>query len=107
MIKNLLNKSRYIDSESSATTLMVDLYNNKREIMNSQFNDEVNEYFIYLDERRKSTKLRLTSQVNIIASNILYNHITEVVKNEESSNAECLNFKPKEHFVLLVFFGKL
>lgn len=96
MIKNLLNKSRYIDSESSATTLMVDLYNNKREIMNSQFNDEVNEYFIYLDERRKSTKLRLTSQVNIIASNILYNHITEVVKNEESSNAECLNFKQKE-----------
>lgn len=95
MIKNLLNKSRYIDSKSSATTLRVDLCGNKKEIMNSQFNDEVNEYFIYLDERRKSTKLRLTSQVNIIASNILYNHITEVVKNEESSKAECLNFKPK------------
>ena len=26
----------------------------------------------------------------------MYNHITEVVKNEESSKAECLNFYPKK-----------
>ena len=50
------------------------------------------QYEQYLEERGKCNKIRLTCQVNPICSNVLYNSVTEIVRNEGSDDVEVLNY---------------
>jgi len=92
--KLLLNQARHADSDTSNTTLQVELPGDKEVIVDGAFNDTVNQYGVYLDEREACNKVRLTATVNMVASNIVFNTVTEIVKNEGSSDCTCLNYDP-------------
>lgn len=94
--KLLINQARYVDAGKSSTTLPIDLSTNKDIIVNDQFNDVINQYNVYLDERENCTKIRLIADVNMLASNIVFNSVTEIVKNEGSNFCRCLNYEPTQ-----------
>lgn len=87
-----LNKSKSLQEGNKNTSLRVDLSNNNIPLMEDEVVDVVDEYSQYLMEREACDKIRLTTQVNIMASNCLFNGITEIVKGEGSDNCVCLNF---------------
>lgn len=93
-IKVKLNKSESLQSGDKNTTLQLNLGNNQKPLIDDDIVTTVNEYSRYLDEREACDKLRLTAQINVIASNVLFNSVTEIVKNEGGSDCECLNFTP-------------
>ena len=90
----LINQARYVDAGKSSTTIPIDLSTDKDVIVNDQFNDVINQYNVYLDERENCTKIRLIADVNLLASNIIFNSVTEIVKNEGSDVCKCLNYEP-------------
>lgn len=53
----------------------------------------VSQYDEYKNEREKCNIIRLTCQVNPICSNVLFNKITEIVRNEGYSGVSFLNYK--------------
>lgn len=59
------------------------------------FNDvseTVSQYEQYTLERNECNKIRLICQVNVICSNVLFNRITEVVKDEGSDHVSFVNY---------------
>lgn len=95
MRKQILpNQYRYIGAEAKNISIRVNLENNKHLIEESDYNEIINQYNRYLDERESCNTIRLTAQVNLIADNVLFNHVTEVVKDEGSDKCICLNFTP-------------
>ena len=91
--KLLLNQARYIEAGSSNMTIPISLSTNKDIIVDDRFNEVVNEYNVYLEEREKCNKIRLTVDVNLLASNIIFNMVTEIVKYEGSgADTICLNY---------------
>lgn len=92
--KLLLNQARNVDAGKSNTTMVVNLSGRKDIIVDDAFNDVINEYNVYLDERENCTKIRLSADVNLIATNIAFNSITEIVKDEGSNKCRCLNYQP-------------
>ena len=58
---------------------------------------------VYNNERQNCNTIRLTVCVNPICSNVLFNNITEVVRNEGTDNVECLNFNDNLTFTNLKF----
>lgn len=93
--KFLLNQARNVESEKSSTTFPIEIPNDKDIIVNDHFNEVVNQYNVYLDEREECNKIRLTAKINLLASNIAFNSISEIVKNEGGDNCVCLNYEPK------------
>lgn len=65
---------------------------NKLLPIENQINANLSAYSVYEAERKNCNKLRLTCNINTICSNVLFNNITEVVKDEGSDNVICLNF---------------
>ena len=92
--KLLLNQARNLDSERSNMTIPVDITVNNDIIVDDRFNEVVNQYNVYLDEREECTTVRLTAKVNLVASNIIFNSVTEIVKNEGADDCKCLNYNP-------------
>lgn len=93
--KYIINQARYVDAGKSSTTFPINLSTDRDIIVNDQFNDVINQYNVYLDERENCTKLRLITDVNLIASNVVFNSVTEIVKNEGSPECICLNYEPR------------
>ena len=87
-----LNQYSSVDAGKMNTSININMTNDKNIIRENEFNEGINLYNTYLDEREACTKIRLTSQINLIANNSVFNYVTEVVKNEESQSAVCLNF---------------
>lgn len=52
----------------------------------------VSQFDQYIEEREKCNKLRLTFQINPICSNVLFNQISEIIKDEGSSGATFINY---------------
>ena len=92
-LKVKLNKAKSLQDSNKNTTLQVSLSNNKEPLVDDEIVDAVDEYAQYLNEREMCSKIRLTAQVNVVATNVLFNHITEVVKDEDKPNCQCLNFR--------------
>lgn len=92
--KLLLNQNRNLEFAKSSVTIPLDLRGDKDIIVDDEFTETVNLYNVYLQEREECTKMRLTAKVNLVASNILFNSVTEIVKNEGSDECVCLNFNP-------------
>lgn len=93
--KLLLNQAKNLESDKSNMTIPIEVNTNKEIIVDDHFEEVVNQYDMYLDEREKCTTIRLTANVNIIASNVIFNSVTEIVKYEGSKNCVCLNFTPR------------
>lgn len=88
----LLNKNKSKKSTNATHSLIVSLNGDKRILPSSSMNTSINEVALYNRERKESNKIRLTCKINTICSNVLFNNITEIVKNEGTDNAVCLNF---------------
>ena len=90
------------DSKKSISTnsaLNVRL-NGKRKLL--PFNDAsyiISSYDQYTKERDDCSKIRLTCQVNPICSNVLFNSVSEIVKDEGSSNITFVNYGVGENSV--------
>ena len=90
--KIILNKYKYVDAENKNVSNRLSLQNDKKIIREDQFDEEINEYNVYLDERESCNTIRLSAQINLMASNSVFNSVTEIVKNEDSDECVCLNF---------------
>lgn len=65
----------------------------KRKLLpTNDFGEVISQNDIYLEERERCNKVRLVCQVNTICSNILFNSISEIVKDEGSSAVTYVNY---------------
>ena len=89
--KILLNKGKSKVSTNNNNSLTVQLNGSKRILPCDPMEASISEIDVYNKERKQCEKIRLTVQVNPICSNVLFNNITEIVKNEGSENVLWLN----------------
>lgn len=89
--KILLNKNKSKVSTNNNNSLTVQLKGSKRILPCDPMEASVSEIDVYNKERKQCENIRLTVQVNPICSNVLFNNITEIVKNEGSEDALWLN----------------
>lgn len=91
----LLNNRISKQSVNKNSSLGVNLYNTKRLLPIDDLRVTINEIELYNSERKSSSSIRLVCTINTICSNLLFNPITEIVKDEGSDNCVCLNFEDK------------
>lgn len=84
-----LNKSISKRAVNKETTVDVQLMSNSPLTPIMPIGHEVSEMAVYDSERSVCGKARLTASVEVVASNVIFNNITEVV----DSDGNCLNFK--------------
>ena len=87
-------------------TLNINVSGNKKILPETSIEGVVNAYDLYEEERGNSNKFRLILDINPFCSNILFNPVTEVVKNEGSDDVECLNFVAKKKSEINGAYGK-
>jgi hypothetical protein len=84
----------YESKKSSNTSGGLDVsFKGKRKLLPlNDFGETISQYDQYMEEREKCNVIRLTCQVNVIASNVLFNKISEIVKDEGSSGVSLINY---------------
>lgn len=87
-MKELLNKKRSKVATNRDNYVPVELSNEMKKIANHTDQHLVDVYQVYLDEKDASDKYRLIFTINPVCSNVLFNAITEVVKDEGSNDCE-------------------
>ena len=90
--KIFLNK---YDSKTASNTsggLDVELKGRKKLLPLGDIGEVISQYDQYVEEREKCNIIRLTCQINPICSNVLFNRITEIVKDEGSENVAFINY---------------
>lgn len=87
----------YASKQSSNTSngLNVELKGRRKLLPTNDVASTISQYEQYVSERESCTKIRLTCQVNPICSNVLFNSITEIVKDEGSEDVVVVNFGDK------------
>lgn len=83
------------NSKSAVNTdsdLNVPLRGNRKLLPLNDLTEVISSFDVYNDERRACNKIRLTCQVNPVCSNVLFNRITEIVKDEGSSAVTLVNY---------------
>lgn len=90
--KILLNKSNGNGSVNTNGGVSISLRGRKKSLPLDDISTGVSLEEVYNNERKSSTDIRLTFQVNTIATNVLNNNVTEIVSGEGSSHAVCLNY---------------
>ena len=101
--KILLSKNKSKVSTNVNNSLAVQLVGSKRILPCDPMETVINEIDVYNEERENCNKIRLTVQVNPICSNVLFNNLTEIVRNEGANDVECLNFNDNLNFENLKF----
>lgn len=89
--KLLLNKSNYKRSINKDSSLRVELMGSRKVLPIDPMEGTISEMEVYDNERRACTSIRLTLAVNVVATNILANYITEIVKDEGSEDVVFYN----------------
>ena len=79
-------------SSNTSEGLDVELKGRRKLLPTNDFSEVISQYDQYREEREKCNIIRLTCQVNPICSNVLFNHITEIVHDEGSSAVTFLNY---------------
>lgn len=83
------------DSKRSTNTssgLDVQLKGRRKLLPLNEFTEVISQYDEYMEERKGCNTIRLTCQVNPICSNVLFNRISEIVRNEGSSGVSFINY---------------
>ncbi len=83
------------DSKKSISTnsgLNVKLDGKRKLLPSNDTSYIISSYDQYTEERNNCNKIRLTCQVNPICSNVLFNRVTEVVKDEGSDEVTFVNY---------------
>lgn len=91
MNKILSNKARSKTSAAKSISLNLDMGNGKKMLPIDPMWTTVSSIDVYNKERENCTLLRLNFSVNVVASNVLFNNITEIVRNEGSEDVEWFN----------------
>lgn len=94
--KFFLNENNSKKSTNYSLTYRVNLNGEKRLYNDSDIVSTISAFEQYNVERKASNKVRLICEINPICTNILFNPITEIVKNEGSDDVICLNYTPTE-----------
>lgn len=92
MTNIFLNKFNSKKSVNTSEGVNISLKGRRKLLPNNDIANTLSQYEVYKEEREKCNVIRLTCQVNPICSNILHNSITEIVKNEGSSNVSFVNY---------------
>ena len=94
MVDSKVFLQSHISKQSSNTSngVNVQLKGKRKLLPTTDMSESVSQYEQYLEERGKCNKIRLTCQVNPICSNVLYNSVTEIVRNEGGDDVEVLNY---------------
>lgn len=79
-------------SVNASDGLNVDLRGKRRLLPTNDVAEVISQYDQYIEEREACNIIRLTCQVNPICSNVLFNRITEIVKDEGSSAITYINY---------------
>ena len=96
----LLNKAQGKRNGNVNNFLATHLRGSKKTLPQSSFFEKINEMELYNSERENCNLIRLNCVINPICSNVLFNTMTEVVKNEGSPNSvKCLNYGLKDGYV--------
>lgn len=90
--KHFLKKAMSKGAPSTSDGVNVLLHSRSRLLPKTETYASLSQNDVYLNERASSTKIRLTAEVNVIASNVLFNDVTEIVQNEGSDNVCVLNY---------------
>ena len=89
--KILLNKSKSKVSTNYNNSLTIQLNGSKRILPCDPMETSISEIDVYNKEREDCSKIRLTVQINPICSNVLFNNLTEIVKNEGTDKTIWVN----------------
>lgn len=96
----LLNKFKSKRSKNINYNLATNLIGSKKLLPQSPFFDTINEMEIYNEERVNCNLIRLNCIINPICSNMLFNTITEIIKDEGDPNGvKVLNYGVNDGYV--------
>lgn len=84
-IKIRTNKTTSTQSNEVNNSLDVNLINTSKLGTLSDYSDIIDAYRVFEDERSKSNSFRLIFTINPYCTNVLFNAITEIIKDEGSS----------------------
>lgn len=91
-MKILLNKYKSKVSTNVNNSIHVDLIGKNRILPVDKMETAINEIELYNSERKNSNIIRLTCSVNPICTNVLFNNVTEIIKDEGTDNCMSLNY---------------
>ncbi len=94
--KIFLQSHRSKKSSNTSSGLNVQFKGRRKLLPLNDVVESVSQYEQYLEERKACNKIRLTCQVNPICTNVLFNSITEIVRNEGGDDVEVLNYQDIE-----------
>lgn len=92
MKKIFLESNRSKTSTDAESVLGVSLRGSEKLLPVDSLTSIINATELYNEERLHCQKIRLNCVINTICSNVLFNPFTEIVQNEGSESAVCLNF---------------
>ena len=90
--KFILGESLNKSSKNENMSLNLNLSGNKRILPDASIDTNVDAYEIYLNERKKSNKFRLTVNINPYCSNVLFNPFTEIIMHNNDGSINLLNY---------------
>ena len=91
-VKIFLQRHKNKQSTNTSSGLNVQLKGRRELLSLDNLSKTLNQYDQYTTERSGCSKVRLTCQVNPICSNVLFNRITEIVKDEGSNHVSVINY---------------
>ena len=90
--KVFLNENKSVKSTNEISNVSVNFDANVRLLPYSDINEKLSLYKLYTDERDNCDTYRMIFTVNPLCTNVLYNMVTEVVRNEGSSACTSMNY---------------
>lgn len=86
----ILGENRSKTSTNSDTNLTFDITDNRRVLPEDTIVGKVDEYEQYIKEKDACTKFNMIFTMNVVASNVLFNRVSEIVYHEGSD--DCIFF---------------
>lgn len=90
--KIFLQGSRSKKATNTSSGINIQLRGKTNLLPTEDVEDTINLYDLYTEERKACSTIRLTCQVNPICSNVLFNRVSEIIKDEGSSSATFINY---------------
>lgn len=77
----LLNSSNSKTSVNGDMLLNIDLSSDEKKFPSNSISDNIDQYKQYVKEKDASNKYRFVFTINSVCSNVLYNHVSEIIKD--------------------------
>lgn len=90
--KFILSESLSKSSKNENMSLNLNLSGNKRILPDASIDANIDAYEVYLNERKKSNKFRITVNINPYCSNVLFNPFTEIIMHNNDGSINVLNY---------------